>query len=59
MIKLIEINKVSLTIDGSIEDKTKIDFYETSSLIGAQDTPVAEAKLDLDSHNKTESPCKS
>ena len=59
MIKLIEINKVSLTIDGSTEDKTKIDFYETSSLIGAQDTPVAEAKLDLDSHNKTDSPCKS
>ena len=46
-------------IDGSTEDKTKIDFYETSSLIGAQDTPAAEAKLDLDSHNKTDSPCKS
>ena len=30
------------------EDKTKIDFYETSSLIGA--------KLDLDSHNKIGSP---
>ena len=39
-----------------IEDKTKIDFYETSSLIGAQDTPVAKAKLDLDSHNKIGSP---
>ena len=43
---------------GSTEDKTKIDFYfyETSSLIGVQDTPVAKAKLDLDSHNKVDSP---
>ena len=31
-------------------------FYETSSLIGVQDTPVAKAKLDLDSHNKVDSP---
>ena len=30
-------NKVRFTIDGSTEDETKIDFYETSSLIGAQD----------------------
>ena len=49
-------DKVSFTIDGSTEDKTKIDFYETSSLIGVQDTPVAKAKLDLDSHNKVDSP---
>ena len=49
-------DKVSFTIDGSTEDKTKIDFYETSSLISAQDTPVAKANLDLDSHNKTDSP---
>ena len=49
-------DKVSFTIDGSTEDKTKIDFYETSSLIGAQDTPVAKAKLDLDNHNKIDSP---
>ena len=47
-------DKVSFTIDGSTEDKTKIDFYE--SLIGAQDTPVAKARLDLDNHNKIESP---
>ena len=46
-------DKVSFTIDGSTEEKTKkIDFYETSSLIGAQDTPVARDKLDLDNHNK-------
>ena len=49
-------DKVSFTIDGSTEDKTKIDFYETSSLIGVQDTPIAKAKLDLDSHNKVDSP---
>ena len=49
-------DKVSFTIHGSTEDKTKIDFYETSSLIGAQDTPVAKARLDLDSHNKIDSP---
>ena len=49
-------DKVSFTIDGSTEDKTKVDFYETSSLIGVQDTPVAKAKLDLDSHNKVDSP---
>ena len=49
-------DKVSITIDGSTEDKTKIDFYETSSLIGPQDTPVAKAKLDLDNHNKIDSP---
>ena len=39
-----------------LEIKQKIDFYETSSLIVAQDTPVAEDKLDLDSHNKMDSP---
>ena len=45
-------DKVSFTINGSTEDKTKkIDFYETSSLIGAQDTPI-----DLDNHNKIYSP---
>ena len=44
-------DKVSFTIDRSTEDKTKIDFYQTSSLTGIQDTPVAKAKLDLDSHN--------
>ena len=49
-------DKVSFTIDGSTEDKTKIDLYETSSLVGVQDTPVAKAKLDLDSHNKVDSP---
>ena len=48
--------KVSFTIDGSTEDKAKIDFYETSSLIGAQDTPVAKARLDFDSRNKINSP---
>ena len=32
------------------------DFYETSSLIGTQDTPVAKTKLDLDRHNKIDSP---
>ena len=35
-----------------LEIKQKIDFYETSSLIVAQDAPEAEDKLDLDSHNK-------
>ena len=51
-------NKVSFTINSSTEEKTKkkIDFYETSSLIGAQDTPVAQAKLDLDNHNQIDSP---
>ena len=49
-------DKVSFTIDGNTEDKTKIDFYETSSLIGAQDTSKAKAKIDLDSHNKVDSP---
>ena len=49
-------DKVSFTKDGSTEDKTKIDFYETSSLIGAQDTPVAKARLDFDSRNKINSP---
>ena len=49
-------DKVSFTIDGSTEDKTKIDFYETSSLISAQDIPVAKAKLGFDSHNKIDSP---
>ena len=48
-------DKLSFTIDGSTEDKTKIDFYETSSLIDAQDTPIAEVKLGLDSHNKIDS----
>ena len=49
-------DKVSFRIDGSTEEKTKTDFYETSSLIGAQDTPVAKAKLDLDIHNIIDSP---
>ena len=50
-------DKVSFTINDSTEDKTKKkDFYETSSLIGAQDTPIAQAKLDLDNHNKINSP---
>ena len=49
-------DKVSVTIDGSTENKTNIDFYEASSLIGVQDTPVAKAKLDLDSHSKVDSP---
>ena len=35
-------DKVSFTIDGSTEDKTK--------------TPVAKAKLDLGSHTKVDSP---
>ena len=38
-----------------IKQKKK-DFYETSSLIVAQDTPIAQAKLDLDNHNKIDSP---
>ena len=48
----------AFAINGSTEDKTKkkIDFYETSSLIGAQDTPIAQAKVDLDNHNKIDSP---
>ena len=49
-------DKVSFRIDGSTKDKTKIDFYETCSLTGAQDTLVAKAKLDLDNHNKIDSP---
>ena len=49
-------NKVSFTVDGSTEDKTKTKFYKTSSLFSAQDTPVAKVKLDLDSHNKIDSP---
>ena len=49
-------NKVSFMIDGSTEDKRKIDFYETSSLIGAQEIPVAKAKSDNDSHNKIDNP---
>ena len=49
-------DKVSFTIDGSTEDKTKINFCETSSLIGGQDTQVAKTKLDLDNHNKIDSP---
>ena len=49
-------NKVSFTVDGSTEDKTKTKFYKTSSLFGAQDTPGAKVKLDLDSHNKIDSP---
>ena len=48
-------DKVSFTVDGSTEDKTKIDFYKTSLLIGVQDTPVAKAKLDLNNHNKVDS----
>ena len=47
---------MSFRIDGSTKDKTKIDFYETCSLTGAQDTLVAKAKLDLDNHNKIDSP---
>ena len=46
--------KVSFTIDGSTEDKTKIDFYY--SLISGQDTPITKAKLDLPSDNKIGSP---
>ena len=34
----------------------QIDFHETSSLIGTRDTPVAKTKLDLDRHNKIDSP---
>ena len=49
-------NKVSFTVDGSTEDKTKTKFYKTSSLFSAQDTPVAKVKLDLDSHNKIDNP---
>ena len=50
-------DKVSFTINGSTEDKTKKkDFNKTSSLIGAQDTPIAQAKLDLDNHNKIDTP---
>ena len=49
-------DKVSFTIDDSTEDKTKIDFYETSSLIGTKDTTVAKTKLDLDDQNKIDSP---
>ena len=49
-------DKVSFTIDGSTKDKTKIDFYETCSLIGTQDTPVEKTKLDLDNHNEINSP---
>ena len=49
-------DKVSFTIDGSTEDKTKIDFFESSSSIGAQDTPVSKAKLDLHIHNIIDSP---
>ena len=48
--------KVSFTIDGSTEDKTKIDLSDTSSIIGAQNTPVAKAKLDLENHNKIDNP---
>ena len=47
-------DKVSFTIDGSTEDKTKIDFYY--SLISGQDTPITKAKLDLPSDNKIGSP---
>ena len=49
-------DKVSFTIDGNTEDKTKLDFYETSSIISVQDNPKAKAKIDLDSHNKIDSP---
>ena len=49
-------DKVSFTIDGNTEDKTKLDFYETSSIISDQDNPKAKAKIDLDSHNKIDSP---
>ena len=30
----------------------KKDFHETSSIIGAQDTPVAKARFDLDNNIK-------
>ena len=36
--------------------KQKQSFSKTSSLFSAQDTPVAKVKLDLDSHNKIDSP---
>ena len=49
-------DKVSFTIDGNTEEKTKLDFYETSSIISDQDNPKAKAKIDLDSHNKNDSP---
>ena len=49
-------DKVSFTIDGNTEDKTKLDFYETSSIISDQDNPKAKTKIDLDSHNKFDSP---
>ena len=49
-------DKASFTIDGITEDKTKIDFSGTPSLVGAHDTPVTKAKLDLDNHNKIDSP---
>ena len=45
-------DKASFMIDGITEDKTKIDFSGTPSLVGAHDTPVTKAKLDLDNHNK-------
>ena len=43
-------------MNGSPEDKTKIDFYETSSLIVTQNILLAKTKLDLDSDNKIDSP---
>ena len=49
-------DKVSFTTDGNTENKTKLDFYETSSIISDQDNPKAKAKIDLDSHNKFDSP---
>ena len=49
-------DKVSFTIDDNTEDKTKLNFYETSSIISDQDNPKAKAKIDLDSHNKFDSP---
>ena len=53
-------NKISATnLDNeawSELEKQQKDFYETSSVIDAQDTPVAKAKLDIDSHNNTDSP---
>ena len=36
--------------------KQKQSFSKTYSLFSAQDTPVAKVKLDLDSHNKIDSP---
>ena len=50
------LDKVNFEIDDSTEDKTKIDFYDTSSLIGTKDTTVAKTKLDLDDQNKIDSP---